>query len=69
MAELARVGGDVVMSATVDKDGTLETIRILSTASPLLNQSALDAVKQWRYRPYIVSGEPVPVSITLKVSF
>jgi protein TonB len=41
----------------------------VSTASPLLNQAAIDAVKQWRYRPYILNGEPVEVDTTVTVNF
>ena len=69
MADLARVEGDVVMAAAIGKDGTMRNLHILSSASPLLNKSALDAVKQWRYRPYVVSGEPVEVETTIKVTF
>ena len=69
MAELARVSGDVVMAATIGKNGTIQTLHILSSASPLLNQSAIDAVKQWRYRPYRVSGQPVEVETTIRIAF
>lgn len=69
MVELARMRGDVVMAARVGKDGTMQELHILSSASPLLNQPAIDAVKQWRYRPYVVSGEPVEVDTTIKVTF
>jgi len=65
---IPRLHGDVVMSATVGKDGTIEGLHILSSGSPVLNRPAIDAVKQWRYRPYTVSGEPVEVETTIKVS-
>ena len=69
MAKIARVQGPVVLAAVIGKDGTIQNLRVVSTASPLLNQSALDAVKQWRYRPYILNGEPVEVDTTITVNF
>ena len=69
MAKIARVQGSVVLAAIIGKDGTIQNLHVISTASPLLNQSALDAVKQWRYRPYILNGEPVEVDTTVTVTF
>jgi len=69
MAKIARVQGAVVLAAIIGKDGTIQNLHVVSTASPLLNQSAIDAVKQWRYRPYILNGEPVEVDTTVTVNF
>jgi periplasmic protein TonB len=69
MARIARVQGPVVLAAIIGKDGTIQNLHVVSTASPLLNQSAIDAVKQWRYRPYILNGEPVEVDTTITVNF
>ena len=69
MAKIARVQGPVVLAAVIGKDGAIQNLRVVSTVSPLLNQSALDAVKQWRYRPYILNGEPVEVDTTITVNF
>jgi protein TonB len=69
MAKIARVQGPVVLAAIIGKDGTIQNLHVLSTASPLLNQAALDAVKQWRYRPYILNGEPVEVDTQITVNF
>ena len=69
MAKIARVQGPVVLAAVIGKDGAIQNLRVVSTASPLLNQAALDAVKQWRYRPYILNGEPVDVDTTITVNF
>jgi periplasmic protein TonB len=69
MAKIARVQGPVVLAAVIGKDGAIQNLRVVSTASPLLNQSALDAVKQWKYRPYILNGEPVEVDTTITVNF
>src|SRR6266513_526822 len=69
MAKIARVQGPVVLAAVIGKDGTIQNLHVLSTASPLLNQAAIDAVKEWRYRPYILNGEPVEVDTQITVNF
>lgn len=69
MAKIARVQGNVVLAAIIGKDGTIQNLHVVSTASPLLNQSAIDAVRQWRYKPYILNGEPVEVDTTITVTF
>lgn len=69
MAKVARIQGAVVLAAVIGKDGAIQNLHVVSTASPLLNQSAIDAVKQWRYRPYILNGEPVEVDTTITVNF
>ena len=69
MAKIARVQGAVVLAAIIGKDGAIQNLHVVSTASPLLNQAAIDAVKQWRYKPYILNGEPVEVDTTVTVNF
>ena len=69
MAKIARVQGPVVLAAVIGKDGAIQNLRVVSTASPLLNAAAVDAVKQWRYKPYILNGEPVEVDTTITVNF
>jgi protein TonB len=69
MAKIARVQGPVVLAAVIGKDGTIQNLHVISTASPLLNQAAIDAVKEWRYRPYILNGEPVEVDTQITVNF
>jgi protein TonB len=69
MAKIARVQGAVVLAAIIGKDGTIQNLHVVQSASPLLNQAAIDAVKQWRYRPYILNGEPVEVDTTVTVNF
>jgi len=68
IAKTARVQGNVVLQAEISKEGTIQNLRVLS-GPPLLIQSALDAVKQWRYRPYVLNGEPVEVETTITVMF
>jgi periplasmic protein TonB len=69
MAKIARVQGPVVLAAEIGKDGSIQNLHVISTASPLLNQAAIDAVSQWRYRPYILNGEPVIVDTQITVNF
>lgn len=69
MAKIARVQGAVVLAAIIGKDGSIQGLHVVSTASPLLNQAAVDAVQQWKYRPYILDGEPVEVDTTITVNF
>jgi protein TonB len=69
LARAARVQGSVVLAAIIGKDGTIQNLHVISSSSPLLIQSALDAVKQWRYRPYILNGEPVEVDTQVTVNF
>ena len=69
MAKIARVQGPVVLAAIIGKDGTIQNLHVVSSASPLLNQAAIDAVKEWRYKPYILNGEPVEVDTQVTVNF
>jgi protein TonB len=64
----ARISGRVVIDAVIGTDGVVREARILSGV-PLLNQAALDAVKQWRYTPTTLNGVPVPVIMTVTVQF
>jgi protein TonB len=68
IARTARVQGTVVLQATISKDGTIQNLRVVS-GPPLLRQAALDAVLSWRYRPYLLNGEPVAVETTVNVVF
>jgi protein TonB len=68
MAKVAHIQGDVVLQATISKQGTIENLRSLN-GHPILVAAAMDAVKQWRYRPYELNGEPVEVETTVTVRF
>jgi protein TonB len=68
IARQTRVQGVVVMEAVISKDGSVESLRVVS-GHPLLLQTALDAVKQWKYRPTMLNGEPVDVVTTITVTF
>jgi peptidyl-prolyl cis-trans isomerase A (cyclophilin A) len=67
-AKQAGVSGTVVLSAIIGRDGTIEELQVIS-GQDLLRQAALDAVRQWRYRPYLLNGEPVEVRTTINVVF
>jgi protein TonB len=68
MAKMARVQGAVVLQAVISKSGNIENLRVVS-GHPMLVQSALDAVRQWRYRPYLLNGEPVEVETQITLNF
>lgn len=68
IAKTARIQGTVVLQAEISKSGTIENLHAIS-GPPMLYQSALDAVRQWRYKPYILNGEPVEVETTIQVNF
>ena len=63
-----RLTGTVVLEATISRNGTIENLHVLS-GPPMLQQAAKDAVSQWRYRPYLLNGEPVEVETTVNVEF
>lgn len=63
-----RTEGTVVLQATISKGGTIENLRVLSGPA-MLQQAAIDAVQQWRYRPYLLNGQPVDVETTVNVVF
>jgi len=67
-AQQARVQGAVVLQAEISKDGAVEELRGIS-GHPLLIPAAIDAVKQWQYKPYVMNGEPVAVETTVTVDF
>jgi periplasmic protein TonB len=68
IARAARISGTVVLQATISKQGTIQNLRVIS-GPPMLTQSALEAVKTWRYKPYDLNGEPVEVETTVNVVF
>jgi protein TonB len=68
IARTARIQGEVVLNAIISKEGTIENLTVES-GHPLLIPAALAAVRQWRYRPFFVSGEPVEVETRVIVTF
>jgi len=68
LARQARIQGNVVLHAIIDKEGKVAQLEVISS-HPLLVQSARDAVKQWRYKPTQLNGDPVEVDTTITVTF
>jgi protein TonB len=68
LARSARIRGTVVLQAMISKQGTIENLRLLS-GHPMLAPAAIEAVRQWRYRPYILNGDPVEVDTQITVNF
>jgi protein TonB len=68
LARQARIQGTVVLHAIIDKEGRVSELQVVS-GHPLLVQSALGAVQNWRYRPTMLNGEPVEVDTTINVTF
>jgi protein TonB len=64
----ARIEGTVVLLAVIGKDGSVQDVKVESGV-PLLAQAAIDAVKQWRYKPYLLNGEPVEVASRITINF
>lgn len=68
IAQKARVEGTVVLRATINKKGNVENLQVVSGPA-MLQMSAMDAVQQWKYRPYLLNGEPVAVKTMVNVSY
>ena len=68
LARAARVQGEVVLSAIIDSNGQINNLQLVS-GHPMLVPAAIAAVKQWRYKPYLLNGAPVEVETTITVIF
>ena len=68
IAQSARISGVIILEVTIAADGRVADAKVLRSI-PLLDQAALDAVRQWEYTPTLVNGVPVPVIMTVSVSF
>ncbi|MGA2369499.1 MAG: energy transducer TonB [Candidatus Korobacteraceae bacterium] len=68
LARQARIQGVVVLQALIGKDGSIQNLHVVS-GHPMLTNAALEAVKEWRYKPYYLNGEPVEVETTINVNF
>jgi periplasmic protein TonB len=64
----SRIEGTVVLRAVIGKDGTVQDVRVES-GLPILAQAAIEAVKQWRYKPYLLNGEAVEVESRITINF
>ncbi|HEX7182596.1 MAG TPA: TonB family protein, partial [Thermoanaerobaculia bacterium] len=68
-ARRARIQGTVILEAVIDQKGRVTDLRVLKSLPMGLDQSALDAVREWRFRPATLEGRPVKVYYTLTVNF
>jgi protein TonB len=68
LARQARIQGQVILQAEISKTGDIQNLRLIS-GHPMLAPAAIDAVKQWKYKPYLLNGEPVEVETTVQVNF
>jgi protein TonB len=68
LARQARIQGTVVLQAEISKEGAIQNLQLLS-GHPMLAPAAIEAVKQWRYKPYFLNGEPVAVETQITVNF
>jgi protein TonB len=67
-AQTARREGLVILEAVIGANGVVESVRVLRGV-PMLDDAAVDAVRQWRFTPALLNGEPVPVVMTVTVNF
>ncbi len=68
LARQARIQGVVILQAQISKDGSIENLQLVS-GHPMLAPAAIEAVKQWKYKPYLLNGEPVEVDTQVQVNF
>jgi protein TonB len=68
LARQARIQGPVQLRAIISKAGTIENLNVIS-GHPMLTAAAIEAVRQWRYRPYLLNNEPVEVETEITVNF
>jgi protein TonB len=68
LARQARIQGKVILQAEISKDGTIENLHLVS-GHPMLTSAAIEAVRQWKYKPYLLNGEPVEVETQVEVNF
>ncbi|MGB8579404.1 MAG: TonB family protein [Candidatus Sulfotelmatobacter sp.] len=68
LARQARISGTVILRAVISKDGSIENLSLVS-GHPMLAPAAIEAVKQWKYKPYLLNGEPVEVDTEIQVNF
>jgi periplasmic protein TonB len=68
LAKQARIQGTVILQAQISKTGDIENLQLIS-GHPMLAPAAIEAVKQWKYKPYLLNGEPVEVDTQVQVNF
>jgi TonB family protein len=67
-AKFRRISGQVILDAQIGKDGSIRYLHVVQ-GDPILARAAIDAVKNWKYKPYVLAGEAVDVSTQITVNF
>jgi|SRR6185369_2471915 len=67
-AQAKRMQGDVILGAAIDEKGNLTTLKLLQ-GDAIPAKAAIEAVQQWKYKPYLLNGDPVEVKTTIKIQF
>ena len=67
-AKQAGISGDVVIAAQIDKAGNVASMKIVS-GQPTLQTAAMAALKQWKYQPATLDGEPIQTEVTVRIRF
>jgi TonB family protein len=68
-AKRDRITGSVILAAIIGKDGTVENLKVTKSLRPDCDKSALDAVQQWVYKPFLLNGNPIEVKTSITVKF
>jgi protein TonB len=68
LAKQSRIQGTVMLRAVIDREGMIQDLQVMS-GHPLLVQAAINAVRQWRYRPFYLNDQPVEVETQVTVNF
>jgi TonB family protein len=63
------IQGAVILKIRVDREGNVEAVKVVKSESLLLNDAAIEAVKQWKYEPFLLQGEATPVVFAVTVRF
>jgi periplasmic protein TonB len=69
LAAVAHISGAVIVEAVVDVDGSIESVSVLQSPTPLLDKPATDALKQWRYAPLVIAQLPMRFVVTVTFNF
>lgn len=68
-AESARLEGQVFLHVVISTSGTVQKVQVLNSTNPIFNQASIDSVRQWRYRPYLLNGQPTEVDSIINLNF
>ena len=69
VAALAHLTGMVILEATVNTDGCVESVKVLRSRHPLLDKASHEALMQWQYSPLVLNGIPTPFVLTVTFTF